>query len=89
MELDHIRESIRQMAGRRHNVTLSEIKAVLKELGRHGFEVHSRPAGDHAQLFQVNDRTFAICTHRRGSRQLKAAYVSEFLKAMIEVGMYE
>ncbi|MGA3023139.1 MAG: hypothetical protein ABSF98_00065 [Bryobacteraceae bacterium] len=88
-ELEKVRNRIREIAGRTRNVALSEIKEVLRELSQHGFTVYSWPAGGHAEIFQVDDETFSICTHHRGSKQLKACYVREFIRVMIKLGMYE
>ena len=89
MDLDEIRQAIREIAGRPKDVTLTEIEKVIGHLEKNGFTVRSRPAGDHAVLFHVNDEVFSICTHHRGSRQLKPCYVKAFLNAMIEMGLYE
>jgi len=88
-ELEKIKECIREIAGRTKNVTFSEIEKLVEQLRPHGFEVTSRPAGDHAVIFHVNDQLFSICTHNRGQKQLKPCYVKDFLKHMIELGLYE
>jgi hypothetical protein len=87
--LAKIKESIEEIAGRRKNVTFSEIERVIGQLAAHGFTVKSRPAGDHAVIFHINDTVFSIATHRRGGKQILPCYVDEFLGAMIELGLYE
>jgi len=89
MDLHEIRQSIRDVAGRPKNVTLAEIERIVEHLGRNGFTVRSRTAGEHAVIFHVKDEVFSVCTHNRGSKQLKPCYVRAFLKAMIEVDLYE
>jgi hypothetical protein len=88
-ELDKIKEKIREIAHRRKNVTFSEIEQVIESLKPHGFTVRSRPAGDHAVIFHVNNQVFSICTHHRGSKQVKPNYVRNFLEAMIELELYD
>jgi hypothetical protein len=88
-ELRKIKERIEEIAGRPRNVTLSEIEKVVEQLKSHGFVVKTRPAGDHAKIFHINDQLFSICTHHRGSKQLKLTYVKDFLNAMLELGLYE
>lgn len=87
--LAKIKESIEEIAGRRKNVTFSEIEKVIGQLSEHGYIVRSRPAGDHGVIFHVNEEVFHICTHNKGSKQLKKYNVNEFLEHMIELGLYE
>jgi hypothetical protein len=86
--LDAIKDSIREIAGRPKNVTLSEIEKVLQDLTHHGYVVTTR-ANDHAKMFSVGEYQFSICTHHRGSRQIKSCYVREFLKIMNELELYD
>jgi hypothetical protein len=86
--LKQIKERIQELAGRRKNVTLSEIAWVVDQLGENGFSVGSRANG-HQTLFRVNDRRFGVCGHNPGGKQIKRCYVDEFIKAMIDVGLYD
>ena len=87
--LPKIQESIKEIARRRRNVTFSEIERLVWQLVPHGFSVSSRPAGDHAVIFHINDTVFSICTHRKGGKQILPCYVDEFLNAMIELELYD
>jgi hypothetical protein len=88
-EIEKIKESIRDIAGRVNNVLESDIVQIMSRLGKNGYSVKSRPAGDHAVLFTINSLSLSICTHRRGSKQLKAPYVRRFLRVMSELELYE
>ena len=88
-EIQEIKDCIQAIAGRVNNVLESEIVQIMERLGRNGYSVKSRPAGDHAILFTINNLSLSICTHHRGSRQLKPPYVRRFLKVMIELELYE
>lgn len=87
-ELKQIKERIHDIAGRRRNVTLSEIEWVVNQLGRVGYEVSSRSNG-HQKLFRVGKRLFGICCHNPGEKQIKPCYVDEFIDAMIDVELYD
>ncbi|HCC57015.1 MAG TPA: hypothetical protein DEQ47_07060 [Solibacterales bacterium] len=89
-DLDKVRARIKAIAeGGRSNVTLEDIQWVVSHLGRNGYRTSVRSAGDHQQLFVVGQQIFGICTHRRGSRQLKRHYVDVFVNAMIVLELYE
>ena len=88
-DLKKIKAKIKEIAGRRANVTLEEIVWVVSQLKEHGYETDSRPAGDHQTIFSVDSEIFGICTHHKGGRQLKRCYVKEFINAMIGLGLYE
>jgi hypothetical protein len=89
VQLKKIKDRIFEIASRPNNVTLSEITRIIDQLKSHGYTVSSRTAGDHAIIFRVEDQVFSICTHRGGSKQLKAHYVKAFLSAVIELELYE
>jgi hypothetical protein len=57
-------------------------------LAQHGFDAGHRDTR-HGRLYWVNERTFSICTHNRGEKQVKARYITEFVDAMIELDLYE
>ena len=82
-----IREKIAEIAGRRRNVTLDEIQWVVNQLNAF-LDVGVRE-NDHMKLFTVGGRRFSICTHKKGSKQIKRVYVDNFLNAMIDLGWYE
>lgn len=84
---ERIREEIRDISLRKKNVTLDDILRVLNKLeGK--FTVKTRPT-DHGMLVRIDNQIFHICTHHRGSKQVKANYVEDFLDAMTELGLYE
>jgi hypothetical protein len=87
-DVKKIRETIAELAGRPKNVELSEIEWVVKHLGNNGHDISIR-SNDHATMFRVGKRQFSVCHHNRGSKQIKACYVNEFLDAMADVGVYE
>ena len=86
--LEQIKERIREIAGRRKNVVLSEIEWVVNQLGRIGYQVSSRTNG-HQKLFRVGTRRFGVCCHNPGEKQIKPCYVDEFIDAMIDVELYD
>jgi len=88
-DLSNVRERLKEISQRQNNVTIADIEGIVADLGAQGYRVRSRQAGDHGILFAVDNVRFGVCTHRRGSKQLKRCYVKEFLKKMIELGVYE
>lgn len=92
-ELGRIRERIRELAGRRKNVTLAEIEWVVNQLGRCGYQVSTRKTL-YAHLYVVGSAVagkarFAVCPHNKDAKQVKTCYVDEFLNAMVRLGLYE
>ncbi len=84
---ERLREEILDISRRRKNVTLDEILRVVRALeGTHA--VKTRSTG-HGILIRVDSHIFHICTHHKGGKQVKAAYVDDFLDAMSELGLYE
>jgi hypothetical protein len=90
-DLEKVRDRIREIAGRRKNVTADEIEWVVNQLGALGYSVRCRVTGrgGHAILFGVENQRFSVVTHHSGSKQLKPVYVDHFLDAMTELGLYE
>jgi len=86
---DKIKRRIAEIAGRIKNVRLGEIHWVIEQLGQSGHTVRFRKYGDHGTMFTVGTHQFGICTHNRGASQLKPYYVNQFLKVMIELGLYD
>jgi hypothetical protein len=87
-DLQKIKERIRELAGRRHNVKLAEIEWVVNQLGSNGLPTKIRNNG-HQTLFSVGPRRFGVCSHNPGNAQVKACYVDSFIDAMIELELYE
>lgn len=87
-EIEKIQERIRELAGRRKNVKLTEIAWVVSQLKQNGFDAGARNNG-HQTLFSIGSVRFGVCSHNPGSSQVKACYVDGFLDAMIEIGLYE
>ena len=86
--VDRIRAEIARIAKQRKNTTPSEIKWVVDQLGMNGYAVKSRNLSD-GVLYTVGTVRFGVCTHNRGSKQVKACYVDDFLERMIEIGLYD
>jgi hypothetical protein len=88
-DLSDIQDQIRSLEGRPKNVEEKEITKILDELrDRHGYNSGWRNTG-HGKICWIQGETFSICTHHRGGKQLKPCYVKAFIKATIEVGVYE
>jgi hypothetical protein len=88
MELEErLKQAIQDIAQRQNNVTLDEIGWVMEKLGTR-FKVRRRDAR-HGVLFAIEGSRFMISGHNPGSKQVKACYVSEFLNAMSELGLYD
>ena len=87
-ELRRIQETIRELAGRRKNVELSEIQWVINQLALLGYRTTARKTR-HSILFSVDSHRFGVCSHNPGSGQVKACYVNDFIDAMIDLGIYE
>ena len=88
-DLAKIRGRLREISERQNNVTIEEIEAVVTALGNLGYSVRSRQAGNHGMLFAIDQVRFGVCTHNKGSKQIKRCYVKNFLSKMIELGIYE
>jgi hypothetical protein len=92
--IEKVRERISQISTQRKNTTPSDIEWVVRQLGQNGYDVRIRVT-DHSTLYTVGDvtlnlyRRFNVCTHNRGSKQVKSCYVDEFLNAMVDLGLYE
>lgn len=86
--VDRVKTEIAKIAQRRKNTTAAEIKWVVDQLGMNGYAVKSRQLSD-GVLYTVGHLRFSVCTHNRGSKQVKACYVDDFLERMIEIGLYD
>lgn len=84
---EKIRRTIREIASRKQNVTLSEIERVMNQLN--AFGTVSFVENDHQRLYSFEGIRFGICTHHPGKKQIKAIYVKNFLRVMAETGWYE
>jgi hypothetical protein len=88
-DLRKVKATIKEIAGRRANVTIEEIEWVVAQLKENGCKTDSRAAGGHQVIFTVDKEIFGVCTHHKGGRQLKRCYVNAFMDAMIKLGFYE
>ena len=84
-----IRNRIAEIAARPNNVTVGEIERVVRHLDSGGFFPVQIRKSEHMKLFRVGDRRFSVCTHHKGRKQIKPAYVRNFLDAMSDLGWYE
>jgi len=87
-DIKRIVARIGELAQRQKNVELSDIQWVVKHLGENGFVV-SETSNDHQTMFCVSGRRFGVCHHNRGSKQIKACYVRDFLDVMEDLGIHE
>jgi len=88
MELEErVKQTIREIAKRRNNVTLSEIEWVVGKLSG-TYSVRRREAR-HGVLFGVGSQRFMVNYHNPGNKQVKSYSVDEFIDAMTELGLYE
>ncbi len=85
---EKIRERIREIAGRKNNVVVADIDWVMNQLKQFG-DVSVETENVHMKMWRFNDAIFSICTHTKGGRQLKSAYVKSFLNAMMKTGWYD
>jgi len=86
--IEKIKERIRELAERRENVALAEIRWVVSRLDELGYRTSERVA-THGRLFGVGATRFMVNCHSRGDKQVKAYSVEDFVNAMIELGLYE
>jgi hypothetical protein len=87
-DIEDVRGRVADIARRRKNVELAEIQWVANHLKADGYAVSIR-RNDHSVIFQIGSTVFSVCTHNRGSKQLKPGYVGDFLEAMEDLGLYE
>lgn len=94
--LQKVKARIAEIAeGGRKDITVEEIAWVVSNLQRNGYETSEKVSGPggHGKLFRVKSEIgleiFSVCTHRKGSPHVKRCYVDVFIKAMIQLGLYE
>lgn len=64
-DIKKIKQRIRELAGKRKNVRLSDIEWVVNNLALNGFEKRIKN-NEHQTKFTVGGRSFGICTHHPG-----------------------
>jgi hypothetical protein len=84
---EKIRERILEIANRPNNVTLADIDWVMNQLKQFGKVIATQNV--HRKVWCFEGALFSVCPHHKGRKQLKPAYVNEFLKAMMKTGWYE
>jgi hypothetical protein len=88
-DLRRVKARIREIAeGNRKNVTLEDIRWVVSHLELNHYTVTERRT-THEILFRVESQRFGVCGHNPGSRHIKRCYVDEFIRAMVELSLYE
>jgi hypothetical protein len=87
-DLDKLKAEIAALATRRKSVRFAEVKRIVSQLGKLGYEAGSREVR-HGELFWVGDRTFQITSHNKGSSHIKSYAVDVFLDAMIDLGLFD
>jgi hypothetical protein len=85
--VEKIKTRILQIAAKPKNVTLGDIEWVMNQLKQFGKVDES--GNVHQRVWCFDGALFSVCPHHKGSKQLKPAYVKEFLNAMIKTGWYE
>ncbi len=88
MDLEHIKRAIAAIAVRPKAVGFDEIVRVVRQLAELGWSAKWRK-GNETWIFYVAGEKFTVCEHNRGSANLKPVYVKNFLKAMINLELYE
>ncbi len=86
-DIEHIKLDIAGIAGRPKAVSFAEIERIVGQLRDIGWSVRYRK-GKETWIFYVEGEKFTVCEHNRGSAQLKPVYVKNFLRAMINLGLY-
>ena len=86
-QIDKIKRAIAEISNKRKNVTLSDIEWVINQLKT--YHVVKSRSNEHAVLFNIDGHRFSVCTHNPGQKQVKPAYVDEFLSVMAELEWYE
>jgi hypothetical protein len=86
--LERIKRDIAEIAKRPRSVEFDEIARIVDRLGRVGFATMSKP-GTHSHLFRVGDQIFTVCRHNPRRKELKVAYVNNFLNAMIALELLD
>jgi hypothetical protein len=87
-DLERLKRSIAGIAARPRAVSFDEIERVVRQLEALGWSAKWR-RGNETWIFYVAGEKFTVCDHNRGSAHLKPVYVKNFLKAMINLGLYE
>lgn len=86
--LEKVKGTIAEIGQSPRNITAAQIEWVVNQIEQHGFRVRRRKT-PHGILYVVNSSKFSICTHHPGGKQIRPCYVYEFLRAMMEIGLYE
>jgi hypothetical protein len=91
-DIERIKRDIAQLASRRRAVRFEEIERLVRQLGLLDFKVEHRRTNE-THLFRVahvkrGTCRFGVCSHNSGRKHVKAAYVTVFLDAMAELGLY-
>jgi hypothetical protein len=84
---EKIKARILGIAVKPKNVTLADIEWVMNQLKQFGEVVVSENV--HRKVWCFDGALFSVCPHHKGNKQLKPAYVKDFLNAMIKTGWYE
>lgn len=87
-DLGRIKRDIADIASGPKSVRFQEIQRIVRQLGLAGWSVDSHK-GKEAWIFWVQGETFTVSEHNPGNSQLKSCYVHNFLRAMINLGLYE
>lgn len=86
-DLERIKRDIAEMANRPNGVSFDEIERIVNQLSAVGYATQSKK-GKESHLFRINKTRFTVCPHNPKRKHLKAVYVKNFLKAMIELELF-
>ncbi len=84
---EKIKSKIRAIAASPNNVTMSDIDWVMNQLRQFGEVVVT--SNVHQKVWCFEGVIFSVCPHHKGQKQIKPAYVKNFLNAMVKTGWYE
>ena len=84
---ERLRLDILEISQSRRNVTNDDMLRVLNRLATI-VPVTIRDTG-HGLMVTLPNAILRICTHHKGSKQIKVCYVNNFLDAMRELGFFE
>jgi hypothetical protein len=96
-DIERIKRDIAELANRKKAVRFEEIERLVNQLANiKGYEIHHRNTKE-THLFRASFRDesgtkgpfrFGVCAHNQRSKHVKPCYVTEFLEAMADFGLY-
>ncbi len=87
-DIERIKRDIAEIAQRPRAVRFEEITRIVRQLKRIGWSTREHK-GKETWIFYVGGEKFTVCEHNPGRQHIKMAYVHNFLRAMINLELYE